>query len=330
MPAYWDMTGQPNNAYSVLKTGMDSGYNFSPYQGTYALTGDKYAGDLQGGAAMYNQATGQNLTAAQYDAMINPTTYGSMYGADGSRVTGQATESDPNKIMGTNGTPVYGGIPGVPSFANGGGMNTSQQPMGGFMGGGGGRGGRHAMMAQAPAAAPAVTPASLPADGFLGFNPALVSQIGNLGQQYAQQFQRNVLPAIDSRAIMAGGYGGSKQGIAEGIAAGDSMNGFIRSATDLLGRDWTDQQARNLTQQGQQLNFASDQRAQDRADLLAGAGLYDQGTSGYWKPLQAANSIYGNYTGFGNTTNSSNQGGGLQGALGGAGVGYQLAKGWLG
>jgi hypothetical protein len=320
MPAYWDMTGKPDNAYSVLKTGMDSSYNFSPYQGTYALTGDKYAGDLQSGADLYNHATGQNLTAQQYDAMINPTTYGSMYNADGSRVMGQATETDPNKILGTNATPVYGGIPGVPNFSTGGGMNTSM---------GGGRGGRHAMMAQAPAAAPAVTPASLPADGFLGFNPALVSQIGNLGQQYAQQFQRNVVPAIDSRAIMAGGYGSSKQGIAEGIAAGDSMNGFIRSATDLLGQDWTNQQNRNLTQQGQQLNFASDQRAQDRADLLAGAGLYDQGTSGYWKPLQAANGIYGNYTGFGNTTNSSNQGGGWLGALGGAGAGYQIANGWF-
>ena len=47
--------------------------------------------------------------------------------------------------------------------------------------------------------------------------------------------------------------------------------------------------------------------------------------------MNSANNIYGNYTGFGNTTNSSQSGGGWQGGLGGALTGAVLGKqmGWL-
>lgn len=173
----------------------------------------------------------------------------------------------------------------------------------------------------------------------LGYNPQLQSQIDQLKTQYMTGLQRDALPMVNRASILAGGYGGAKNGVAEGIATGDAMRGFASAATNLLGSDWEAQQGRDLSKygmdqnfylgnQGQMLNFASDQRNQDRADLVTGANLYDQGTSGYWKPIDAANRVYGNYTGFGSSTNSSSAGGGWLGGAGGAGAGWQLASGW--
>ncbi len=159
-------------------------------------------------------------------------------------------------------------------------------------------------------------------------NPYLASQIANLGQQYGQQFQRFVMPSIRDSAIANGGYGGTAQGVAEGIAAGDMMNNFGNAATGLLANDWTNAQNRQLTNQGQMLSFASDQRAQDRADLGMGMSMYDMGVNGPWNPINNANKVYGSYTGFPTTTTS--QGGGAMGAVGGAMGVYGLGKqmGW--
>lgn len=173
--------------------------------------------------------------------------------------------------------------------------------------------------------------------GFLGADPTLLSRINNLGDVYSQNLERNMLPAIRSRSIMAGGYGGSKEGIAEGIATEGAAQGFSRDAMNLLGSDWTGGQNRGLQKygmdqsfylgnQGQMLGYASDQRSQDRADLTTGASLYGAGTNGMWDPIKNANGVYAGYTGYGTTT-TPGAGGGWLGALAGAGAGYQIGRG---
>ena len=69
---------------------------------------------------------------------------------------------------------------------------------------------------------------------------------------------------------------------------------------------------------GMDQGFYTAQRGQDLQQIGLGAGLQQQGLNMDWMPLNQANGIYGNYTGFGNTTQGGIVGGGTLGALGGA------------
>lgn len=78
---------------------------------------------------------------------------------------------------------------------------------------------------------------------------------GNLLQDQAQQFNNQIMPAIRGGAIAAGGYGGSRQGIAEGIAARAQSQQANRAATQ-LGMDLNSAMIGGQSgafQQGQQL-----------------------------------------------------------------------------
>jgi hypothetical protein len=87
----------------------------------------------------------------------------------------------------------------------------------------------------------------------------------------------------------------------------------------------------DLQGQGQNQNFYTAQRGQDLAQYGIGSGLVQNGLNTQWLPIQNATSAYAPFSGMGSTTNSSQQGGGWQGALGGAlgvmGLGSQM--GWL-
>lgn len=106
------------------------------------------------------------------------------------------------------------------------------------------------MAGQMPAAPQSAAP-TMPQ----GYSPSpyLQDQIGALQTQFQNNLNRNVLPQIQSNAIGAGGYGGSRQGIAEGLAGGEAATGFANAASNLLGQDYQAQMNRNLQQyQGDQ------------------------------------------------------------------------------
>jgi hypothetical protein len=252
-------------------------------------------------------------------------------------------------------------------------------------------------------------------------NPYLTEMGTNLQNQFRDTLLRDTLPGVRGGALAAGGVGGSRQGIAEGLATAGSNTGAANAVTNLYGQDYENQMRRNLQQyqadqafalgnanielgysgqanqydlgrrnidlgytqagnaynlgqgqlalgnktadnsyllgqgnlalgnknsdqsynlglgqqgltgQGQALNFYSDQRNQDRADLVTGANLYGQGQQGQWAPIQAANGIAQPYTGLGSTVNNTASGGGWQGGLGGGLSGLQFAnnQGWF-
>jgi hypothetical protein len=97
-------------------------------------------------------------------------------------------------------------------------------------------------------------------------SPYLQQQIDALQGQYNNNLTRNILPGARSNAVAAGGVGGSRQGIMEGLAAGDSQTGFANASTNLLGQDYTNAMQRNLTQYGmdQQAEAAAAQVAAQR------------------------------------------------------------------
>jgi hypothetical protein len=115
-------------------------------------------------------------------------------------------------------------------------------------------------------------------------NPYLQSQISGLQQQYNNNLTRNVLPAIQSGANAVGGIGGARQGIAQGLAMGDSQAGFANAAANLLGSDYENSQNRALqAYQGDQnnsLGYLNSDR--NYSTQMGNLGLgYQQANQGY-------------------------------------------------
>jgi hypothetical protein len=92
------------------------------------------------------------------------------------------------------------------------------------------------------------------------------------------------------------------------------------------------QRGQDLQSRGLNYDFWTAQRGQDLAQMGMAPGMIQSGLNTQWLPMQNAADVYSPFTGFGSTTNSSQQGGGWQGALGGGlgvlGLGSQL--GWWG
>lgn len=90
----------------------------------------------------------------------------------------------------------------------------------------------------------------------MAINPYITDQANALAQQYNNNLQNNVLPSIGSNAIAAGGFGGSRQGIAQGLAAGQSQIGLSSALANLYGGAYENDQNRQLQQQGLNNQYA--------------------------------------------------------------------------
>lgn len=104
-----------------------------------------------------------------------------------------------------------------------------------------------------------------------GINPFLNQSIEAGTRGLVNNFQRNIIPSIGDQAGQAGQAGGTRQGIAEGIAAGD-LQTTIGDFTNQIFSQGFDQAARDrqfaqgLVGQGQGQNLAA---------LLQGGGLQE-------------------------------------------------------
>lgn len=66
-------------------------------------------------------------------------------------------------------------------------------------------------------------------------NPYVQGQLNTNAQQVNQNLQRNILPGIQQGAVQAGGMNNARQGIAEGVAAGDASTALANAnATTML------------------------------------------------------------------------------------------------
>ena len=101
-------------------------------------------------------------------------------------------------------------------------------------------------------------------------NPYLQQISGDIANQATQNFQRNVLPSIQAGAALAGGYGGSRQGIAEGLAMSDLNNQILQNQNQLYGTAYENAAQRQAAMTGQlsAQNLAASQA--NAANSLAG------------------------------------------------------------
>lgn len=126
-----------------------------------------------------------------------------------------------------------------------------------------------------------------------GGNQQLIGQqIGQLGQDIGRTFQQQILPGIRSDAIGMGGFGGSRQGIAEGVAAQGAFDAFSRGATDIYGQN---------AQMAQQAAIGGGGLlGQGALGAMSGMqGLFDLGMgqfTGGFNPLMALGQIIGGPT----------------------------------
>jgi hypothetical protein len=184
--------------------------------------------------------------------------------------------------------------------------------------------------------------------GFSGINPHLLGMAGDITNRTGEMLSQQ-LGGIQSQASGVGGIGGSRQGVAEGLAIGKGADYLSGQLSNLFGQDWSQYQNRELSRyqadQGYDLgmgNLALGNRNADLNAAIAGSNLFNMGNQGWLSQGQGLQGIgntiqqapwqlIGNmtdnlspYTGYGATTTQRNNTGsmGLMGSmLGGAQLG---------
>src|SRR5574340_1608629 len=73
-------------------------------------------------------------------------------------------------------------------------------------------------------------------------NPYLDQVAQSMTALSNQNLNQSVLPGINSGAVAAGGYGGSRQGIAQGVAIGNAQTGRNNTIGNMYSQDWEQQQ----------------------------------------------------------------------------------------
>src|SRR5574340_258074 len=139
-------------------------------------------------------------------------------------------------------------------------------------------------------------------------NPYLQQMAQGLAAQSNQNLMQNVMPQLTSGAIMAGGYGGSRDAITRGIAAGNAQAGLDASIANLYGQDYAQRQQLETQLASQNGGLASNQ-AITNAQIQAARDLAAQGNAIQWG--LGTGQLGLGYTQAGNTYNLGQQNLGL-------------------
>ena len=187
-------------------------------------------------------------------------------------------------------------------------------------------------------------------------NPYIQQQADSLKAGVNQNLKQQMLPAIRSSALANGSFGSSRQGIAEGVAAGNASTGIAGALANLYSGEYNTDQANQTSRMGiganyslgstaQNQNFYTQQRGQDLQQMQLGGALYGQGITGqtavgagqysvgqtgYQAPytaLQQYSNVVSPYTGLNSAQQVTSPGPGIvNSAIGGALAGGQLSK----
>ena len=190
-------------------------------------------------------------------------------------------------------------------------------------------------------------------------NPYLPGIADSITQRLNENYERMLMPIAD-QAIGAGGLGGSRQGVAQGIAMEGTQDALASALSGLYGDAWNQDANRDLSRYGIDTSRDLQQQSINNAFTL-GQGQLDLGNQNSWMGYDLGNqqnwlntiglgsqlmnqstalpwygfNQFGNLLGTAagnnsNVTNSTSSGGGWQGMLGGALAGGSLANrfGW--
>jgi hypothetical protein len=178
-------------------------------------------------------------------------------------------------------------------------------------------------------------------------NPYIGGVADTITQRMNRNFQENLLPAISGGAIQAGQPGGSRQGVAQGVAARGTQEALGGALSDLYGNAYSqglDAQGRALalapqTAQlgmlpGQSMyNIGQIQRAEDQRPITEAMARHEFAQNEPWERLAKYSGLLGTGLGYGttSTTGPNMSGGGsspMAGAAAGASMGTAVMPGW--
>jgi hypothetical protein len=172
-----------------------------------------------------------------------------------------------------------------------------------------------------------------------GQNPYTGWMAGAMTQQVGDMLTRQALPAINNQAVASGGVGGSRQGVAQGMAIGDAAKGLSSGLANLYSTQYGQDQSfglqndrlnldvynsnQNWMNQGQQgqLN-AMDHLMNWNQQGLQNATTQQNTPLNYWQQFSSGANAAG---GMGQSQN--NPGNPLLGAIGGWQMGSKLFGG---
>jgi hypothetical protein len=105
-----------------------------------------------------------------------------------------------------------------------------------------------------------------------GGNPYFSQSVQGAIDQATQGFNRQVLPGLQSNAVQAGGYGGARDQLAQGEAAGLASQGISRMVGDMYANQYGADQNRALGALGMapQLGAMAFQPQQQAAAMIGG------------------------------------------------------------
>ena len=148
--------------------------------------------------------------------------------------------------------------------------------------------------------------------------------------------------------MLAGGYGGSRQALAQGKAINGMGLNLASALSNMYGNAYQFDQGNFTNQRGQDMNSYTANRQLDQSGAQLGANLYQMGNTGslsqgqglynigstdqnaMWQLLQNLSNMTGPYTGLNSTStvNGTNSGSVLGNILGGATLGQKIYSGW--
>ena len=176
-------------------------------------------------------------------------------------------------------------------------------------------------------------------------NPYLPQMADEITRRASTQFNQQINPSINRAAVANGGYGGSRQGIAQGLAMSQGMDNIAGQLTNLYGTQFNADRNYGLQSDALDLNVYNanqnwmNQGAQNQLGALntmlgwnqnygIGNATGVQNTPlNYWQQFANTGAQLG---GLGGSQTQNLQGNPYLGALGGALTGAQLWKAWGG
>lgn len=162
-------------------------------------------------------------------------------------------------------------------------------------------------------------------------NPYLQGQANAITSTVTDNLKNNILPSINQGALAAGGFGGSRHGVMQGLAIGQTNLGLGNALTNLYGNAYENDQNRDLTRYQFDTNTDRQSAMDNFQRQLASAQFGQQAMNNQmnWQNMALGWANQQQQTPLNNLTQLGNLGIGLGGMGGTSAIPYQ-GNPWLG
>ena len=131
----------------------------------------------------------------------------------------------------------------------------------------------------------------------------------------SRNFQQNIMPSINTGSAMTNTSGGSRQGIAQGLAAGEANQQATDFVNQMRSQNWGRQMQNQLGAYGQQGNLQAQQNMAQQGATAMAPSLTNLGFGSQYGDLSALQGLIGSPTVLGGASRGSGWGKDTQGSF---------------